>query len=50
MIISRVTVISYKGDELSGYKTFDILCDQMLLPKINNVGKVITTKGGANGK
>lgn len=48
IIVSRVTLISDKGDEPSGNKTFDILCDQMLLPKINNTGKVISTKRRAN--
>ena len=47
-IVHRVAKIFQKGDILAGNPAFVGLCDQMLLPKINNIGKIILTKGDAN--
>ena len=47
-IVHRVAKIFQKGEILAGNPAFDGLCDQMLLPKINNIGKIILTKGDAN--
>jgi signal peptidase I len=48
IIAHRVVKIFHKGDVLAGNSAFNNLCELMIMPKINNIGKIMMTKGDAN--
>jgi signal peptidase I len=48
IIAHRVVKIFQKGDVLAGNSAFNNLCEPMIMPKINNIGKIIMTKGDVN--
>ena len=47
-IVHRVVKIFQKGDILAGNSAFNNLCEPMIMPRTDNIGKIIMTKGDAN--
>ncbi len=47
-IVHRVVKVFQKGDRLAGNSAFNNLCEPMIMPSTDNIGKIIMTKGDAN--